>query len=260
MAVFPEVYKAISYIQTHLYDEISLNKLADYVGYSPFHFSRIFKEQTGLPPQYFISSLRLQRAKDLLLKTELPIRDIGLEIGQQSLGTFTTKFTQKVGVTPARFRKSVQSVKDNLNMLKELQTHHLITKPYGKYNQISGTIQTTEPFEGIIFVGLFSKPIPDSLPLYGTLLVNSDHFAFNMVEPGVYYLLATSVPWQMKSADILLPEETFRYKSNTPFIVDIHVTVPHLEITLYKPRLDDPPILVSLPLLMEQFIKRMKQG
>lgn len=94
-----EITEAISYFQTHLYDEITLDKLASHVAYSPYHFSRIFKEETGLPPLYFVSSMRLQRAKELLLNTNFSVRDISLEIGQQSLGMFTTRFTKSVGVT-----------------------------------------------------------------------------------------------------------------------------------------------------------------
>lgn len=88
----------IKYIQHHLDEPLTLERIAKYAAYSPFHFTRIFKEQMGITPQYYVSSLRLQKAKDLLLNTNLTVRDIGLEIGQQSLGTFTTRFTERVGI------------------------------------------------------------------------------------------------------------------------------------------------------------------
>src|SRR5690625_479502 len=103
---YPEVEEAILYIQKNIYEPLSLTQLANHVSYSPYHFTRIFKARTGLSPLYYVSSMRLQKAKDLLLNTDLTVRDIGLEIGQQSLGTFTTRFTEKVGITQSQFSKS----------------------------------------------------------------------------------------------------------------------------------------------------------
>ena len=90
---YPEIYETIGYIHRHLHEPLSLSELARYAAYSPYHFTRIFKEKMGISPVYYISALRLQKAKGLLLNTNLCVRDIGLEIGQKSLGTFTTRFT-----------------------------------------------------------------------------------------------------------------------------------------------------------------------
>src|SRR5690625_15138 len=103
-----QLERVLSYIQQNLHEHLSLSQLASIASYSPYHFSRLFKSSIGLSPHQYVSALRLQRAKHLLLQTNLPIRDIGMEIGQQSLGTFTTRFTEKVGVTPLQFRKSHQ--------------------------------------------------------------------------------------------------------------------------------------------------------
>jgi AraC family transcriptional regulator len=73
----------------------------------------------GISPVYYISALRLQKAKDLLLNTNLRVRDIGLEIGQKSLGTFTTRFTERVGMTPSEFRNSVQRAENHFRSLQK---------------------------------------------------------------------------------------------------------------------------------------------
>ncbi|WP_425457005.1 helix-turn-helix transcriptional regulator [Cohnella terricola] len=99
------------------------------MAYSPYHFSRLFREQVGLSPLYYVSALRLQKAKDLLIHTDFSIRDIGLEIGQMSLGTFTTRFSECVGVTPSEFRRSlprIDTLKDSLIRLgvwREIEPH-----------------------------------------------------------------------------------------------------------------------------------------
>jgi AraC family transcriptional regulator len=59
----------------------------------------------------------------------------------------------------------------------------------------------------VIFIGLFSKPVPEGLLLYGTLLSSEGLFCFKNVNLGMYYLMATSVSWEMESSDVLLPDK-----------------------------------------------------
>lgn len=251
-----EIDEVIDYIQQHLYEPLPLSRLAGHISYSPYHFTRIFKERIGLPPLYYVSSLRLQKAKDLLLQTNMSIRDIGLEIGQQSLGTFTTRFTERVGVSPSQFRNSRTQADDHFHTLRRLGGWRAEQQSFNPFNTVKGTIRAESPFEGVILIGLFAKPIPEGIPLYGTLLSSVGDFCFTGVKPGTYYLMATSLSWGMQAIDILLPHATLRTRSKEPIVVGPRTYVPHLHVTLYPPRPDDPPILISLPLLMNNFINR----
>ena len=255
-----EIDAVITYIHQNLHEPLSLAQIAAYVGYSPYHFSRMFKARVGLPPLYYASALRLQKAKDLLLHTNLSVRDIGMEIGQQSLGTFTTRFTEKVGVTPAYFRSLAEKTDRYVRLLQELSEWEAAVAIRGEDARVEGTVEAEVPFEGVILVGLFAKPIPEGLPLYGTLLPSVGSFCFSGVKPGVYYLLATSVSWGMGPVDVLLPTSTLRFRMIDPIVVERHVPVPPLRVTLPKPRLDDPPILISLPVLMNRFLDRVNKG
>ncbi|OPH62204.1 transcriptional regulator [Paenibacillus ferrarius] len=246
----------IAYIHQHLYDPLPLAQLAAYAGYSPYHFIRIFKEKTGLSPLYYVSSLRLQKAKDLLLRTNLSIRDIGLEIGQQSLGTFTTRFTSRVGATPSDFRNSTLQADNYLRALQKLHHWHSDQPVQHQHTCIHGTIQTEIPFQGFILLGLFAKPIPEGMPLYGTLVASHQDYCIQDVKPGIYYLMATSVSWDMQALDVLLPYTTLRTRSKEPLIIHSHTTTLHQQVTLHVSRPDDPPILISLPLLMNNFLNR----
>ncbi|MBD1378977.1 helix-turn-helix domain-containing protein [Metabacillus arenae] len=252
-----EIDEVISYIHQHINEPLPLSRLAGHVAYSPYHFTRIFKERMGLSPIYYVSSLRLQKAKDLLVRTNLSVRDIGLEIGQQSLGTFTTRFTERVGVTPSEFRNSTLQADHHLRSLQQLNDWHTKHLIINQHACIEGTIQAEIPFEGVILVGLFAKPIPEGLPLYGTLLSSLGYFCFTGVKPGTYYLMATAVSWKAQAMEILLPHTTLRTRSKEPIIVKPYGSVPHQRITLHAPRPDDPPILISLPLLMKIFLNRI---
>ncbi|SEG67209.1 helix-turn-helix transcriptional regulator [Paenibacillus sp. UNC499MF] len=254
---YSEIDEVILYIQKNIFEPLSLNQLAAYAAYSPYHFTRIFKEKTGLTPQYYVSSLRLQKAKDLLLRTNLSIRDIGLEIGQQSLGTFTTRFTEKVGMTPSEFRNSTLLADSHFHSLRKLDDWSM-PEPAARlpFGTIEGIVQAAIPFEGVILLGLFAKPIPEGLPLYGTLLSSLGSFCLADVKPGTYYLMATSVSWGTKAVDFLLPEATLRTRSREPIVVKPGIPVPQQLVTLHVPRYDDPPILISLPVLMNNFLRR----
>ena len=252
-----EIDAVIAYIHQHLDEPLPLVRLAKYVNYSPFHFSRIFKERTGLSPLYYVSSVRLHKAKALLLNTNLSVRDVAMEVGQQSLGTFTTRFSEKVGVTPANFRQSAQKAEELVHALKNLEEWPLSPTSIGWNVRVEGTVTTEVSTEGVILIGLFTKPIPEGLPAYGTLLASPGPFRFENVKPGVYYLMATSISWGMQSKEILLPQTTLRGRLMDPVIVRPWTETPPLKLTLHGPRLDDPPILISLPLLMNNFLNRI---
>ncbi|KKO52436.1 helix-turn-helix domain-containing protein [Paenibacillus sp. DMB20] len=254
---FSDIDAVIAYIHEHIYDPLPLSRLAEYASYSPYHFSRLFKEKMGLSPLYYVSSIRLQKAKHLLLHTRLSVRDIAMEIGQQSLGTFTTRFTERVGISPAQFRCSAVDASDHFSTLHKLKSwtpEYLLSSSAGK---IEGIVQAAEPFHGVILIGLFPKPIPEGVPLYGTLLSSLGYFSFANVKPGTYYLMATSVSWGMGTNEILLPQATLRTRSRDPIVVRPGLTVPKQQVMLYPPSLDDPPILISLSLLMQRFLSRI---
>jgi AraC-like DNA-binding protein len=251
-----EIDEVIMYIHRNIHDPISLDLLANHVGYSPYHFSRIFKKYMGISPLYYVSSLRLQKAKEMLLQTNLTVRDIGLEVGQKSLGTFTTRFTERVGVSPSQFRRSISEADNHLHSLQTLSEWHPLSS--GNHsNFVRGTVMAEVPFSGVIFIGLFEKSILEGLPLYGTVLSSLGEYMFTDVKPGTYYLMATAVSWETEATDILLPHTTLRARSIHPIIVQNVMPIPQQNLTLHGPRLDDPPILISLPLLMNNFMNTM---
>ncbi|KYG29463.1 helix-turn-helix domain-containing protein [Alkalihalobacillus trypoxylicola] len=254
-----EVQEAIIFIQENLYNSIELEALAKHISYSPYHFSRLFKKETGMSPLYYVSSLRLQKAKELLLTTEFTIRDIGMEIGQQSLGTFTSRFSEKVGMTPGAFRRMGHSDNHHLQLLKRLSNWNEPIQAHFGYSQLTGTICSEKPFDGVTLIGLFKKPIPEGMPEFGTLISGTGDFVINNVKPGTYHLLVTALNWHAVISQVFLPFNTLRTRIKEPIIVKENHHLPHYHLTLRPPSLDDPPILISLPLLMQTFLQRVQQ-
>lgn len=92
-------------MEQHLAEPFSLGDLAQAIGMSEYHFSRLFKRATGRSPSQYFIQLRMARARQLLLETERSVIDIGLEVGYSSASHFSQIFRREVGVAPSHYRK-----------------------------------------------------------------------------------------------------------------------------------------------------------
>ena len=75
---------------------------------SPFHYHRLFVRHFGQTPHDFLTERRLERARELLAKTELPVTEVCLEAGYTSLGTFSTRFRRIYGCSPSEYREGAR--------------------------------------------------------------------------------------------------------------------------------------------------------
>ena len=95
---------AMGYINTHFRDELTLDDVAAFAGFSRFYFSRSFKKQTGYSFKDYLCQKRLQVAMDLLIRTNTPMREVAMESGFGSVATFNRVFREKKGCTPTQYR------------------------------------------------------------------------------------------------------------------------------------------------------------
>lgn len=93
----------------HLAEDIGLSELAALAGYSPQHFKRAFKISSGAPPYRFLLTLRIERAQELLARSNLSLTEVGLASGFSNQSHFTTVFQNHTGLTPGRWRRSTQN-------------------------------------------------------------------------------------------------------------------------------------------------------
>ena len=82
--------------------KISLSAVADAVGLSRYHFLRVFKRETGLPPHLFRTQRRIDMARRLL-RRRMPPAQVALETGFSDQSHFTNKFRQFTGATPRQY-------------------------------------------------------------------------------------------------------------------------------------------------------------
>jgi len=90
-------------------EEWPVERLASVSGVSEAHFARSFKEAFGVPPHRYLLTRRIERAKALLRDTEIPIIEIALDTGWNSLGTFGRVFRDVTGESPSELRAREQA-------------------------------------------------------------------------------------------------------------------------------------------------------
>ena len=94
----------MGYINTHFREELSLDDVAEFAGFSRYYFSRSFKKQTGYSFKDYLCQKRLQVAMDLLIRSNIPMREVAIESGFGSVATFNRVFREKKGCTPTQYR------------------------------------------------------------------------------------------------------------------------------------------------------------
>lgn len=94
-----------NYISAHCTENLSLEELANEAGFSKYHFARLFKEMTGTTCHNFLLGQRILYAKSLLVDFSLPITEVAMRSGFNSLATFNRIFKAQIGCTPSEFRK-----------------------------------------------------------------------------------------------------------------------------------------------------------
>jgi len=100
----PAISRARQFIAEHQGDDLSLAEVARAVNTSTFYFCKLFKKATGLNFTEYLSRVRIEKAKNLLLNPNLRISEIAYAIGFQSLTHFNRVFKKITGESPTEFR------------------------------------------------------------------------------------------------------------------------------------------------------------
>lgn len=100
-----EIRKAISYIDSNLTINLTLEDVANHVYLSQFYFSRLFKKEIGVSFITYLNQQRIEQAKVLLTQSNLSIKSISQTIGYSQTSYFCKIFKELVGMTPVNYRK-----------------------------------------------------------------------------------------------------------------------------------------------------------
>jgi AraC-like DNA-binding protein len=104
-----KLHRTTAYIKTHLEQALSLARLATVAQTSPAHFARLFKHATGQTPHQYVIMCRMEQAKRLLARADVPLSEIGPQVGCADQSHFTALFRKYVSMTPKAYRNTTRS-------------------------------------------------------------------------------------------------------------------------------------------------------
>ncbi|MEV0963596.1 AraC family transcriptional regulator [Streptomyces sp. NPDC049910] len=239
-AIERAVRNVIQDMHTNLGQDLTIDDMARTAMFSKFHFTRAFRDVTGTSPGRFLSALRLQEAKRLLVDTGFSVADISSQVGYSSVGTFSSRFKACVGVSPSMFRELGGF------------TPAIETDPAGddisSSNTLRGRIALPEGrAPGNCFLGLFPAPVPQGQPVRCAVLDGPGSFELRDIPSGTWYVLVHSVPYGYEHlASGTGDEDVVSVGRYGPVTAHADTLLLPVEITLRPVESLDPPVLMAL--------------
>lgn len=105
---FARLCRSRDFLAATLDRPVHLDDAASAACLSPFHYHRQFARAFGETPHDFLMRVRMDRARELLARDELPVTEVCLAVGYESLGSFSTRFRAMVGCSPSAYRRSIR--------------------------------------------------------------------------------------------------------------------------------------------------------
>ena len=96
--------RALDYVNTNYMDDVTLDSLAAYAGFSRYTLSRMFRQHTGATFTQYLNKRRVTMAEELLSGTKMPVTQVALQCGFNSIATFNRVFRDVRGCTPTQYR------------------------------------------------------------------------------------------------------------------------------------------------------------
>jgi AraC family transcriptional regulator len=224
------VERAIETMQQNLGERLTIDDMARSAMFSKFHFSRVFQRVTGVSPGRFLSAMRLEEAKRLLVTTSFTVADISHRVGYNSVGTFSSRFRSSVGVSPTTYRQFSGTTReisiadhDGAASTSTVRGHVVASPADGL---------------GLVFVGLFPGRILQGPPVRYRVLPRPGAYVLQNVPLGSWYLMAYSM--------VPGTDEALHVGSNGPIQIQRDVAARIADVQLHRMRMVDPPVLMAM--------------
>ncbi|MGT2799306.1 helix-turn-helix domain-containing protein [Streptococcus sp. zg-86] len=93
------------YMDLHYHEIVQIADVADFIGIHPNYLAHLFKKETGISPKQYLSTLRIKKAKELLIETSYPINTIAHSVGFSDALSFSKFFKKETAIAPTTYRK-----------------------------------------------------------------------------------------------------------------------------------------------------------
>lgn len=167
------VYYVMDYIEEHLNEKFTLQKIAELVSYSPYHFHRIFKAVTGENLNDYIKRTRLERSLiKIILHHDQSLSDIAIDCGFSSIGDFSRSFKSFFGRNASEFREDHRQNRKICEIDRKITERYFDTTYYNIINP-DGTARI-EPRRSLKVI---VKQLPAYKVIYDRCLGRTDSFS-----------------------------------------------------------------------------------
>lgn len=254
-----KIDEIICYIKNNIFNEqLKIEDIASTFGYDKHYFSREFKKHTGYALSEYISSLKSEKAIDLL-EQDMNIINIQQQVGYESSGSFTNTFKKYTGSSPIQYKKEMNDLYAQTKSFESGNTDGIrYHDKHGNYSCVVDVVVPPEQSVGLIFIGLFTSPIPNHKPISGIATKTLCGNTLKKIPAGSYYLLVCALS---KDGTI---RSYFNLKNCLRGRVEEKITFPNdiksFTVHLREPILEDPPILVNVAKLLISTIKKDNVG
>jgi AraC-like DNA-binding protein len=208
-----DIKEVAAYIRKNISNDIKVETAAKYFGYSISHFSREFKKYMHISASEYISALKIEQSIKYLANKKTKVLNAQLDAGYSSSGTFSKLFSRFTGLSPKQFQTEMRGLYAGLKKHEEKEEEGAVHYPplprtcNTKYKCYVHII-APENFRGIIFAGLFDKPLSNRPPVIGKALVKSRVCAFeDTAPPGNYYVMVCSIERQLNPLNYFIRGE-----------------------------------------------------
>jgi AraC-like DNA-binding protein len=99
------VQQAREYVRRHIREKITLEQLADAVGFSPYYLSRCFRKELGMSPIRYVSKEKIKYARTVLTTSNSSVTEIAESLSYSSAASFINAFRAETGMSPTQYRK-----------------------------------------------------------------------------------------------------------------------------------------------------------
>ncbi|MFF0206068.1 helix-turn-helix transcriptional regulator [Streptomyces sp. NPDC005017] len=246
------VRHAVTIIRERFWEPLTLDDLAQSVMLSKYHFLRVFSRVTGVTPGRFLTAVRLQEAKRLLLSTPLNVADVSARVGYSSTGSFTRRFTESVGLSPTQYRRlsvAARGGPGEPELAEALPATAAPPPAAGSTGSVTGVLHAPGIDVSTVYVGAFDGAILQGVPASWSKARAPGDFTLARVPEGTWYIHA--VAEGADPADTGGPERSLLMATFGPVRVQSRTGRP-LDITLSPMDWTRPPILTALTGLAPQ--------
>jgi len=242
------VERAVAMMRRSYREPLTLSAIASEASFSAFHFIRIFRQVTGVSPRRFLTAIRLDAAKHMLMTSRRSVTDICLAVGYSSLGTFTRRFAQSTGLSPTGLRHYAARG-GQLEVAGRVAAMTARGGGPGSAVTVTGHIGPERSEEELLFAGLFPSPLPEGRPVACTVARAGGTFELGHAPTGTHWLLAVSFAPTFVGPMCLLPELHRPRVAASPVVIAARPgpAQVRVDLVLREPREIDPPILTALP-------------